>query len=137
MVREGTEKMEWENNKQHWRYFRTYFLINFLTPTHLSSLNGINSYGRGIIVLPEAIESQTKAQCQVWIHPSLQVVHQGVPETFKPVQALAVALGRPPELESKVLWMETPQTVHGVKKPSSYWPDVPSLMDDIHSARRF
>lgn len=68
--------------------------------------------------MPEAIESQTKAQRQVWIHPSLQVVHQGVPETFKPVQALAVALGCPPELESKVLWMETPQTGHGVKKPS-------------------
>lgn len=86
--------------------------MNFLIPTGLSSLNGINSHGRGIIVFPETIESQTKAQRQVWIHPSLQVIHQGVPETSIPVQALAVALGCPPELESKVLWMEMSQTGH-------------------------
>lgn len=45
---------------------------------------------------------------QVWIQPLSSVAYQGGPETSKPVEALAVALGCPPELESKVLRMETP-----------------------------
>lgn len=47
--------------------------MNFLIPICLRSLNGINSQGKGIMVLPEAIDSQAKAQCQVWV-PSFKLL---------------------------------------------------------------
>lgn len=62
--------------------------MNFCLPVFLSTSDGINSHGKGTMVLPEVIDSKTKVE---YMATSLHV-SQGVPETPTPNQAVSIAL---------------------------------------------